>query len=43
LLKEELDQFKGNYPERFKLFYSVDTQPSTPWTQGVGFVTKEML
>jgi NAD(P)H-flavin reductase len=27
LLKDELDQFKTNYPERFKLFYTVDVQP----------------
>lgn len=31
LMKEELDQFKQNYPERFKLFYSVDVKPEAPW------------
>jgi cytochrome-b5 reductase len=43
LLKEEIDQFSQNYPERFNLFYSVDIQPQGEWKYGVGFVTIDML
>lgn len=39
LLKDELDQFQSNYPERFKLHYTVDIKPEKPWTYDVGFVT----
>lgn len=42
-MKEELDGFEQNYPERFKLFYSVDNQPTTPWKGGVGWLNEEML
>jgi len=40
LLKDELDQFKKNYPDRFKLYYTVDIKPEQPWEYGVGFVTQ---
>ncbi len=43
LLKEEIDAFAVNYPERFKLFYSVDVQPQGEWKYGVGWLTKDML
>lgn len=44
LLKEEIDQFKSNYAERFNLFYTVDVKPEDPnWSYGVGFVTEDML
>ena len=43
LLKAELDQFQQNYPERFKLFYSVDTQPQGEWKGGVGWLNEDML
>jgi hypothetical protein len=42
-LRDELDQFKKNYPDRFKLHYTVDIKPEQPWEYGVGFVTQQML
>jgi len=42
-LKAELDQFHQNYPERFKLFYTVDTQPQGEWNGGVGWLNEDML
>jgi len=40
LLKEELDAFQMNNPERFKLHYTVDVKPNDPnWKGSVGFVT----
>jgi len=44
LLREELDAFASNDPERFHLFYTVDIDPNDPqWKGGVGFVTQDML
>lgn len=45
LLKDELLALKEQYPDKFKLFLTVDMQPdpSENWQQGVGFITKEML
>ncbi|KAG6680528.1 hypothetical protein I3843_13G038700 [Carya illinoinensis] len=42
LLKEELDAFARNFPNRFKVFYVLN-QPPVPWNGGVGFITKEMI
>jgi cytochrome-b5 reductase len=33
----------ATYPERFKLFYTVDVEPKIEWNQGVGFMTQDML
>lgn len=45
MLKDELRAFSENYKDRFKCFLTLDVQPpeSEKWTQGVGFITKEML
>ncbi len=43
LLKDELDQFKLNYPERFNLHYTVDVKPETTWGYSVGFVTADLI
>ncbi|KAF5446386.1 hypothetical protein F2P56_032019 [Juglans regia] len=42
LLKEELDAFARNFPNRFKVFYVLN-EPPVPWNGGVGFITKEMI
>ena len=43
LLKDELDQFKQNYPERFNLHYTVDVKPESNWGYSVGFVTADLI
>lgn len=43
LLRDELDQFKVNYPDRFNLHYTVDVKPEIEWSYGVGFVTEHMI
>ena len=45
LLKKELQELEQNNPDNFDLFFTVDKAPpkSANWTQGVGFVTKEMI
>ncbi|TNV76881.1 hypothetical protein FGO68_gene11560 [Halteria grandinella] len=43
LLRDELDQFKSNYETRFNLHYTVDVQPTIPWTHSVGFVTADLI
>jgi cytochrome-b5 reductase len=45
LLKEELLNMKENNKDQFNLYFTVDVQPDEKenWSQGVGFITKEML
>ncbi|KAJ4720503.1 NADH-cytochrome b5 reductase [Melia azedarach] len=42
LLKEELDGFATNFPDRFKLYY-VLSQPPEAWNGGTGHVSREMI
>lgn len=42
LLKEELDNFASNFPDRFSIYYVLN-QPPEEWVGGVGFVSKEMI
>ncbi|CBI24351.3 hypothetical protein VitviT2T_008713 [Vitis vinifera] len=42
LLKEELDNFAANFPNRFTVYYVLN-QPPEGWNGGVGFVSKEMI
>ena len=45
LLEKELQTLEQNHPDNFELYLTVDIQPDKArnWTQGVGFVTKEMI
>jgi len=45
LLKGELEQLAETHNEQFNMHLTVDMKPpkGAKWTQGVGFVTKEML
>ena len=45
LLKDELNLLQQNHPDDFSLHLTVDIKPDAKanWTQGVGFVTKEMI
>ena len=42
LLKKEFEELENTYPQRFKAFYMLD-QPSESWTQGKGYISKELL
>jgi len=42
LLKREFEDLENEYPQRFRAFYVLDNPPDG-WTQGKGFVTKELL
>lgn len=42
LLKEELDKFIANHPDRFKVHYVLNTPPEE-WTGSVGFITPEIM
>lgn len=42
LLKEELDEFAEQYPNRFKVYYVLNNPPEE-WSGGVGFVSKEHI
>lgn len=42
LLKRELHELENTYPQRFRAFYTLD-KPPEGWTQGKGFITKDLL
>ncbi|GMG98372.1 hypothetical protein Nepgr_000212 [Nepenthes gracilis] len=42
LLKEELDSFAQNFPDRFSVYYVLNVPPEG-WNGGVGFVSMEMI
>lgn len=42
LIKEELDQLAADHPDRFKVYYVLNTPPAE-WSGGSGFITKTMI
>jgi cytochrome-b5 reductase len=42
VLREELEALRDQSNGRFELFYCLNNPPAN-WTQGTGFVTKEMI
>jgi len=42
LLREELEEVQKQYPERFKLWYTVD-RPGEGWTYSSGFISADMI
>lgn len=42
LLKQELKDLENQYPQRFRAFYVLDNPPEG-WTQGKGYITKDLL
>ncbi|KZF22036.1 ferredoxin reductase-like protein [Xylona heveae TC161] len=42
LLKKEFEELENTYPNRFRAFYVLDNPPEG-WTQGKGYITKELL
>lgn len=42
LLRDELEGYAKDYPDRFKLVYALD-RPPKGWTGHTGFVTKELV
>ncbi|KAI9841440.1 MAG: NADH-cytochrome b5 reductase [Sclerophora amabilis] len=42
LLKKEFEDLENTYPQRFRAFYVLDKPPAS-WTQGKGFISKELL
>lgn len=42
LCREDLETWASKYPDRFKLYYTVD-RATENWTGGVGFVNSEMI
>lgn len=42
LLREELESIAKQYPDRFRLHYTLD-RPPEGWSQSSGFITKEMI
>ncbi|KIW69133.1 hypothetical protein PV04_05026 [Phialophora macrospora] len=42
LLKKELSDLENEFPQRFRVFYTLDNPPES-WPYGKGFITKELL
>ncbi|OCT47740.1 NADH-cytochrome b5 reductase 2 [Cladophialophora carrionii] len=42
LLKKELSDLEKEFPQRFRVFYTLDNPPES-WPYGKGFITKELL
>ena len=42
LLKHELEELENTYPRRFRAFHVLNNPPDS-WTQGSGFISKELL
>ena len=42
LVREELESLAKEYPDRFKLHYTLDRPPSE-WTYSTGFINKDMV
>lgn len=42
ILKDELDALAQQHPNRFKVYYVLNTPPAI-WSGGVGFVSKDMI
>ncbi|KAK9497728.1 hypothetical protein O3M35_004396 [Rhynocoris fuscipes] len=42
LLRNELEEVAANYPEQFKLWYTIDV-PSPEWKYSVGFISASMI
>lgn len=42
LVRPELEALAKKYPDRFQLYYTLDNPPKG-WTQGSGFITKDMI
>merc|ERR1712224_183061 len=43
LLREELEALVKEFPDKFKLHYTVDRPKDDSWEYSSGFVTKEMI
>jgi len=42
LVRDELEALVSEYPDRFKLHYTLDRPPAN-WKYSTGFITKEMI
>lgn len=42
LIKQELDQLAAEHPDRFSVYYVLNTPPNN-WTGGAGFITKDII
>ena len=43
LVREELESLAKEFPDRFKLHYTLDRPPSENWAYSTGFINKEMV
>lgn len=43
LLREELEEFKKNYPDQLDIWFTIDKSVKPDWQYDIGFVNEEML
>lgn len=43
LLEKELEQLATKRPEQFEVYHVLNEAPDESWTQGIGFITKQIL
>ncbi|RWS30200.1 NADH-cytochrome b5 reductase 3-like isoform X1 [Leptotrombidium deliense] len=43
ILREDLENLQACYPDRFKLWYTVDKAETTDWKYSTGFISDEMI
>lgn len=43
LLRQELEEYRKNYPEKFDLWFTIDKSVLPDWQYDVGFVNEDML
>ena len=43
LLEKELEELASQHPDQFSIYHVLNEAPDEHWTQGVGFITKEIL
>ncbi|CAO3656551.1 unnamed protein product [Mucor hiemalis] len=43
LLEKELEELVAKHPEQFEVYHVLNEAPDESWTQGIGFITKQIL
>lgn len=43
MLEKELEKLSSKRPDQFEVYHVLNNAPNASWTQGVGFITKQIL
>lgn len=42
-MEKELEELVAKHPEQFEVYHVLNEAPDESWTQGIGFITKQIL